>query len=1056
MNRRLSVLFSAFAGLLLTGLAEPRELQVVEDSPGYNSWPMIQALGTKLVCAYSRGSAHSIGEGKRAVFARTSSDGGASWTDEVLVADDPKSGEVTIGKGLDENGAMLLWIRCWGGGSRHELYRTTDGVSFEKIATPKLSPLPMQITDIFKTDEGLMCLWFATDYRKPDCNAWGTLVSADNGLTWTQRVVERGMAVGDLPTEPSAVTLGDGRILVISRTEGGPVKRTQFQITSTDWGRTWKKARTNIGDVFGSTPSLVYDAESGFVHNYYYERGKHVLKRRVAKADEIFDRPLAWPEPEILAYAEEDRPHDAGNVNATAVGSEHVIAFYHGTRTQTAVVVTARAQGVGRADPEVRVRWTPGGPQLFVDGRPVPPRMLWVRPFHKPGDGGADWEARAYRHSLSQVAHAAKAGVDLVTFLSPMIWEAEGNENWEQLDRFFGDAIAANPNVLLVPRVYVNPPADWLEKVHPAARMVFADGTPGQKGSVSCRDYRAAACGHLRRTIAHLQAKFPANFAGIHVAGQNTGEWFYEDCSRVPSGYDPCTAKAWKAYVAAEGLPSDWGDRVPSAEERGDLRRGRLLLDEPGDRRIVAFNRFVQREMADMVGTLARTCREATKGRKLVLSFYGYLYELCGLGSWGMATSGHAAVGYLIETYGDDLDMLCAPFGYGKDRDWLGSEPVMSVAETFMRNGILWVNEDDTRTYLDTRRGAHLQEGGLKDAAQTYDTLLRNTAQELVRGHGCWWMDLKGTGWFDDAAIWKPLADLSNLDRRFAARPSSYEPEVASIVDEDSCLHLASVAGKSTVWTFGKVRGNLARTGLSYGQYLLGDVCARPLAAKLQLYHAIMAPTDEQIAALAEDRLNRPDLTRVWFWAPGYIDPKSGTGDLGRMERLTGFRLRQADVANNALTPTDVGRRVGFTPKAEGPRDVRPLFAVEDATPEETWATYADGSPAVVVRQNANGCGFTVFYGGAEQGVETLVALGRLAGCTFAHDAPGKLVSWSTDGAMSVQALAAGDYCLRVPTTELVTDALTGRAVGRGPELSVTFRLGEVRVFAWPFAGEKR
>lgn len=38
---------------------------------------------------------------------------------------------------------------------------------------------------------------------------------------------------------------------------------------------------------------------------------------------------------------------------------------------------------------------------------------------------------------------------------------------------------------------------------------------------------------------------------------------------------------------------------------------------------------------------------------------------------------------------------------------------------------------------------------GLKDAAQTYDTLLRNTAQELVRGQGCWWMDLKGTGWFD-------------------------------------------------------------------------------------------------------------------------------------------------------------------------------------------------------------------------------------------------------------------------------------------------------------------
>ena len=44
----------------------------VESRPGYNSWPMIQAVGGKLVCAYSRGSAHTIGEGARGVLARMS------------------------------------------------------------------------------------------------------------------------------------------------------------------------------------------------------------------------------------------------------------------------------------------------------------------------------------------------------------------------------------------------------------------------------------------------------------------------------------------------------------------------------------------------------------------------------------------------------------------------------------------------------------------------------------------------------------------------------------------------------------------------------------------------------------------------------------------------------------------------------------------------------------------------------------------------------------------------------------------------------------------------
>ena len=119
---------------------------VVQDVAGYNSWPMIQTLGDDLVCAYSRGSAHSIDEGVRGVYARVSSDGGATWGPETCIANDASVGEVTIGKGLDESGAMLLWVRCAGQGTRHDLYRTTDGATFQKIATPSLSPMPIQIT----------------------------------------------------------------------------------------------------------------------------------------------------------------------------------------------------------------------------------------------------------------------------------------------------------------------------------------------------------------------------------------------------------------------------------------------------------------------------------------------------------------------------------------------------------------------------------------------------------------------------------------------------------------------------------------------------------------------------------------------------------------------------------------------------------------------------------------------------------------------------------------------------------------------------------------------
>lgn len=332
------------AGLVqvrVTPLADLPRPFAVEGRPGYNSWPMLQAVGDRLICTYSRGSGHSIGEGARDAYARTSTDGGRTWTPEVCFARDPRVGEVMIGKGLARDGAALFWVRCMGQPkSRHDLYRTVDGVAFEKIATPALAPFPMQITDIFHVDGKLMALWFATRYREDDEQSWGTLVSEDDGRTWTQRTVETVMKKGELPTEPCVVNLGGGRLLGLARTEnGGDSSASQFQLTSCDNGATWKKARTNIRDVLASSPSLVYDARTGLVYNYYYERGRRVVKRRVAKAAAIFDRPLDWPAPEALLRGDEARPWDAGNVNAAVLGGTHYLAYYSGDEKNTTVYV---------------------------------------------------------------------------------------------------------------------------------------------------------------------------------------------------------------------------------------------------------------------------------------------------------------------------------------------------------------------------------------------------------------------------------------------------------------------------------------------------------------------------------------------------------------------------------------------------------------------------------------------------------------------------------------------------------------------------------------------
>jgi len=312
------------------------EAQVVQDVSGYNSWPMTQAVGNKLVCTYSRGSKHTVNEDTRAVYARTSTDGGKTWTAETVVANTPGYGEVTVGKGLDSTGAMLLWIRRVGKDWHHDLYRTTDGEKFTLLATPELAVQPMQITDVFAVpDVGLMALWFAGNYSDKAVHSWGYMTSHDDGATWTQTPVESELLKDDWPTEPAAVYLGDGKILAIARTETGP---TQFQMISTDKGATWTRKRTNIGDIHASTPSLILDPGTGLLSNYYYERGEGKLRRRVVDPDSVFDRPDRWPASEVITTGSKIA-WDSGNANATVIDDTHYVSYYSGKDPDTSVMV---------------------------------------------------------------------------------------------------------------------------------------------------------------------------------------------------------------------------------------------------------------------------------------------------------------------------------------------------------------------------------------------------------------------------------------------------------------------------------------------------------------------------------------------------------------------------------------------------------------------------------------------------------------------------------------------------------------------------------------------
>lgn len=633
---------------------------------------------------------------------------------------------------------------------------------------------------------------------------------------------------------------------------------------------------------------------------------------------------------------------------------------------------------------------------------------------------------------LRQVALARDAGVSFVSFGAPNCWTApEEPPDFRALDDLCESIIAVNPDVLLVPRVSANAPSWWLER-HPEARMVYENGAAGGHASVSDRRYRADAAAHLERLCRHLTERFPDHFAGIHPCGQNTGEWFYEGSWKPPlNGYDPATLSAWRDWLAARGVADAASAEIPAAEARHAAPFG-LLRDPARESMLIEFNRFQQREMADMVLALAEAARRGTAGNKLVVFFYGYHYEFAALPN-GAPVAGHYALERVLQS--SDIDILCSPISY-TDRQWPGTAPCMSPAESIRDAGIMWLNEDDTRTYL----AGETRFGGVADLQQTRDVMLRNTAQAALRGFATWWMDLPGQGWFDDPAIWEELTRLEPVDRALLQRDEPFTPQIAAIVGEDSMCHLTGGSNAVSRPLIYDARAALGRSGAPYGQYTLSQAVAGDVPARLQIYLAAWALSAEERELLQANRAS--GVTRVWCYAPGYLLPDRS--DIGAMQELTGLSCVAATPESPTATPTDEGVKLGLSEPWGPTGPVAPLFAAV-ADPDQTLATWPDGSCALAVRRTD--AGNDVFLGVPQLTPALVRALARVAGVHLFTGVDAAV--WAAEPYLSVHAMADGPIRINTGRAEPVVDALTGAAVGTGPDFALTMRKGETRVLRY-------
>jgi hypothetical protein len=550
--------------------------------------------------------------------------------------------------------------------------------------------------------------------------------------------------------------------------------------------------------------------------------------------------------------------------------------------------------------PNARVRMVDGRPELFINGKPTPPLILYVN---------ADLGPRAsHSPAAAEIRLAAAQGVNIVSFSASIeLANPPSAAKYREMGRIFAFVLKNNPKAYFIPRVWCG--GDIFRRQHPSQLIDYANGTRPAI-SIASRVWCNTAKRGLVAFIRYVQtSRFADRVIGYHLVYGNTGEWFTPDYWSFP-GFDYSQPNRlgfarWlrRHYHTDAVLRAAWHDStvtfqtvaIPPAQAVNSYPFYR-----PAEHRYVDYLRYVNDIMARRIEQLAAVVKRQTAGHSLVIAFFGYDFET------PTPDSANHALGRLLRD--PNVDCIASPVSYG-DRRPGGSPAFMGPVDSATLHGKLWILEDDTRTFLAHGPTAPAATGPCVNLNQTVAVHRRNFGQMMVHRLGTWWMDLYGTGWLNNASIWKNIGKLRGAYLRYAPQ-TQFQPDVAVIysarssyyarVEKGGCPPLLPALVSQPIQFF--------HCGTSTGFYLLSDI-KRPDFPRAKVIIFLNAwRVSAATRGVIHRKLERGGRTLIWIYGGGFIN-REGRLDAAA-SHLVGMRLRlrasrgiagSEIIANNAL-----------------------------------------------------------------------------------------------------------------------------------------------------------
>ncbi len=683
-----------------------------------------------------------------------------------------------------------------------------------------------------------------------------------------------------------------------------------------------------------------------------------------------------------------------------------------------------------------RIDARPAGPVLLINGVPTPLTLLFVNAY----DAASPTRTPKM---MSEVETAGRHGVHLVSTTIGMPWQRSGERPAfeARAGQTIDSILHANPQALILPRIYVCGPEDWWVRQYPDDMMLYDTGQRGQP-SIHSRIWRRDAARYLGELISYLENRYGAHILGYHPCGQATGEWFFDRMweGRL-SGYELPAIQAFRRYLTAEygmdaALARAWNDPTasiatalpPSYDRRTESQRHAFRTDQQA----IDFDRFQNEAMADAVVGLCEVIRQRAP-HKLSVLFYGYHFEMA-LAPAGMQSSGHLALSRVLAS--PHVDVLCSPVSY-YDRAPGGGGYYMAPVDSVHLHNKLWLVEDDTRTHFSAEDSGY---GRARTMRETQGVLARNFGQIAVRGNGVWWMDLPGEGWFTGDELW---SFLSTLQRDYAdtmPTQSPYSPEIAVIVDEQSALY-----GAANAYVTGPLlylfRSQWYRIGAPVGIYLLSDLL-QGLVPNSRFYIMLntWSVSSSDMARIHRESRKHRNLA-LWMYAPG----ATGSDDLTRRIREATGITTSVMTSTAAACVTTHGERFAVH-DSPFTRDTAPLAepALHATDPRaEVMATYAEtGQAAVVVKKM--GTHISAWSGVPWLPTALLREMARMAGVHI-YNTQNDIIAGNSSW-ISLHATETGERRLYMPRRTSLFDCSTRQVLPPAKEFTFAMQKGDTKL----------